>query len=275
MQSIPNIATLGIIAGSQSLPMLVAEEARKSGVRKIAAIAFEGETNPELARLVDSIEWLRVGQLSKMVAAFARQGVMHCVMAGQIAPKNLFEVRPDLRAMMMLFRLKEKNAHTVFGAIGDELAKEGITLIEATPWLKPAMPGEGFHLGPKLSRDDLEDVQFGFRIAKEASRLEIGQTVVVKDGVVLAVEGFEGTDKCLGRGGELAGSKGGAIAVKVAKKDHDMRFDIPCIGAQTIRICQEAHVKILALEAGKTIILERPEVERLIDRKGPAIVTVS
>ena len=271
----PNLETLGIIAGSQTLPMLVAEEARKSGVRKIAAVAFEGETNPELARLVDSIEWLRVGQLSKMVATFRKQGVERCVMAGQIAPKNLFEVRPDLRAMMMLFRLKEKNAHTVFGAIGDELAKEGITLIEATPWLKPAMPGVDFHLGPKISKEEREDVHFGFRVAKEISSLEIGQTVVVKEGVVLAVEGFEGTDKCLARGGELAGSKGGAVAVKVAKKNHDMRFDIPCIGAQTIRTCQEARVKILALEAGKTIILERPEVEKLIDRKGPTIVTVS
>jgi UDP-2,3-diacylglucosamine hydrolase len=271
----PNIETLGIIAGSQTLPMLVAQEARKNGVRKIAAIAFEGETNPELARLVDSIEWLRVGQLSKMVATFRKQGVEHCVMAGQIAPRNLFEIRPDLRAMMMLFRLKEKNAHTVFGAIGDELAKEGIALIEATPWLKPAMPGAGFHLGPKLSKEDLEEVDFGFRIAKEISGLEIGQTAVVKEGVVLAVEGFEGTDKCLTRGGELAGSKGGAVAVKVAKKNHDMRFDIPCIGAQTIRTCQQARIKVLALEAGKTIILERPEVEKLIERNGPAIVTVS
>src|SRR5688500_9913420 len=255
--------------------MLSAREARKAGVRKVAAVAFEGETDPELASVVDSIEWLRVGQLTKMVSAFRKQGEDRCVMAGQIAPKNLFEVRPDLRAVMMLFKLKEKNAHTIFGAIGDELAKEGIILIEATPWLRPAMPNEGFHLGPKIASAQQEDVAFGFRIAKEISELEIGQTVVVKEGVVLAVEGFEGTDQCLARGGSLAGSKGGAVAVKVAKKNHDMRFDIPCIGAQTIRTCQEARVKILALEAGKTIILERPEVEKLIDRKGPAIVTVS
>lgn len=270
-----DIETLGIIAGSKALPMLVAAEARKAGVRKIAAVAFEGETDPQLAGMVDSIAWLRVGQLSKMVDAFRKERVTRCVMAGQIAPKNLFEVRPDLRAMMMLFKLKEKNAHTIFGAIGDELAKEGITLIEATPWLKPAMPGEGFHLGPKISREEQEDVDFGFRIAKEVSRLEIGQTVLVKDGVVLAVEGFEGTDNCLARGGSLAGSKGGAVAVKVAKQNHDMRFDIPCIGAQTIQICQESGVKVLALEASKTIILEREDVEKLIGKKGPAIVTVS
>ena len=138
METSSKIETLGIIAGSRTLPILVANEARKAGVRKIAAVAFEGETDPQLTSIVDSIVWLRVGQLSKMVSAFRKEGVENCVMAGQIAPKNLFEVRPDLRAMMMLFRLKEKNAHTIFGAIGDELAKEGITLIEATPWLKPA-----------------------------------------------------------------------------------------------------------------------------------------
>ena len=137
------------------------------------------------------------------------------------------------------------------------------------------MPGEGFHIGPKLSKEEREDVEFGFQIAKEVSRLEIGQTVVVKEGVVLAVEGFEGTDTCLTRGGSLAGSKGGAVAVKVAKKNHDMRFDIPCIGAQTIKTCQEAGVKVLALEAGKTIILEKAEVEKSVVRNGPAIVAVS
>lgn len=272
MDSPSHIHTLGIIAGSRTLPLLVAKEARKAGVNKIAAVAFEGETDPQLASLVDSIVWLRVGQLSKMVSAFRKEGVEKCVMAGQIAPKNLFEVRPDLRAIMMLFRLKEKNAHTIFGAIADELGKEGITVIEASPWLKSAMPGKGFHLGPKLSKEQHEEVEFGFRIAKEISRLEIGQTAVVKDGVVLAVEGFEGTDSCLKRGGELAGSKGGAVAVKVAKQNHDMRFDIPCIGAQTIRTCQAAGISVLALEAGKTIILERDEVEKAVERSGPSII---
>jgi len=134
--------------------------------------------------------------------------------------------------MSLLFRLKEKNAHTIFGAIADELKKDGVELIEATPWLKSLMPQAGFHLGPELSDEKRADVEFGFRIAREVSRLEIGQTVVVKKGAVLAVEGFEGTDKCLARGGELAGKDGGAVAVKVAKVNHDMRFDIPCVGCR-------------------------------------------
>ena len=265
---------LGIIAGSRNLPLLIAREARKAGVQKIAVVAFEGETDPQIESLADSVAWLRVGQLRRMVDAFRKQGVTRCVMVGQIAPKNLFEVRPDLRAMMMLFRLKEKNAHTIFGAIADELAKEGITLIEATPWLGPNMPAAGFHAGPSLSSEQREDVEFGTRIAKEISRLEIGQTVVVKNGVVLAVEGFEGTDACLARGGELAGSKRGAVAVKVAKQDHDMRFDIPCIGLKTIEVCRNSGIDVLAFEAGKTIILERDEIEAAVKKNRLALLCV-
>src|SRR4029453_11578318 len=200
------------------------------------------ETDPQLAPLVDEIAWLKVGQLSKMISEFKQHGVLQCVMLGQIAPKNLFDIRPDLRAMGLLLRLKEKNARTIFGAIADELKKDGIELIEATPWLQPLMPGKGFRIGPKPGAEQLADVEFGFQIAKEISRLEIGQTVVVKNGTVLAVEGFEGTDKCLARGGELAGKQGGAVAVKVARLNHDMRFDIPCIGPQTLETCAAAGI---------------------------------
>ena len=267
------IETLGLIAGNRSLPLLLAKQARAMGVKKIVAVAFEGETDPALASLVDETVWLRVGQLGKMIAAFTDRGVRHCVMAGQIAPKNLFDLRPDLRAMAVMLRLKEKNAHTVFGAIADELKKDGVELIEATPWLQPLMPGAGFQLGPKLSDEQRADVAFGFRIAKEISRLEIGQTVVVKNGTVLAVEGFEGTDKCLARGGELAGKDGGAVAVKVAKEKHDLRFDIPCIGAQTIETCAAAGIAVLALEPGKTLVLEQDAVETLAKKNRVSLVT--
>jgi DUF1009 family protein len=268
------IDVLGIIAGNRALPFMIASEARKSGIRKLVAIAFENETDPALAGMVDEIVWLRVGQLSKTIAAFREHGVRHCVMGGQIAPKRLFDVRPDLRAMMLLLRLKEKNAHSIFGGIALELRKEGIELIEATPWLKGAMPSAGFHIGPRLSGASREDVEFGFRIAKETSRLEIGQTVVVKGGTVLAVEAFEGTDRCLMRGGELASDGKDAVAVKVAKLNHDMRFDIPCIGLKTVETCRAAGVHVLAIERDKTILLERAEVEKFIAKQGPAIVTV-
>ena len=268
------LESIGLIAGSRSLPLEFARLARAAGVRRIVCTAVEGETDPALAALVDDIVWLKVGQLGKMIGTFTERGVTQCVMAGQVAPKNLFDLRPDLRALGVLMRLKEKNAHTIFGAIANELKKDGVELIDATPWLAPLMPATGFALGPKLSPAQQADVEYGFRIAKEISRLEIGQIVVVKNGTVLAVEGFEGTDKCLARGGELAGKDGGAVAVKVAKCNHDMRFDIPCIGAQTFEVCAAARIAVLALESGKSLLLEREVCEALAQKNKIAVTTI-
>jgi len=274
MSSNPAIEHLGLIAGNRSLPLALARQARSQGIKRLVAVAFDGETDPALAPLVDEIVWLKVGQLSKMVAAFTDRGIKHCVMAGQIAPRNLFDLRPDLRALGLLFRLKEKNAHTLFGAIADELQKDGVQLIEATPWLKPLMPAQGFLLGPKLAAEQQTDVEFGFRIAKEISRLEIGQTVVVRNGTVLAVEGFEGTDQCLARGGGLAGKNGGAVAVKVAREKHDLRFDIPCLGPQTLETCAAARISVLAFEAGKSVLLEQETCARLAKTNSISVTTV-
>jgi len=259
----PSLDILGIIAGNRALPLVFARQARLLGVKRLVAVAFDGETEPALAELVDEIVWVRVGQLSKLISAFSRRQVRHCVMAGQIAPARLYDVRPDLRALALLLRLKEKNAQTIFGAVAEALKQDGIELVEATPWLKPLMPGAGFALGPALSAAQRADVAFGLRIAKEVSRLDIGQTVVVKRGTVLAVEGFEGTDQCLARGGALAGKPGGAVAVKAAKENHDWRFDIPCLGPQTLESCAAARIAVLAFEAGKSLVLELETCERL------------
>jgi DUF1009 family protein len=270
----PEPDSLGIIAGNRSLPLVLAAQARRQGVKQLVAVGFEGETDPALASLVDEVVWLKVGQLSKMIAAFTDRGIKQCVMAGQVAPKNLYDLRPDLRAMAVLLRLKEKNAHTIFGAIADELRKDGVELIEATPWLRPFMPASGFRLGPKPSKAQQADVEFGFRMAKEISRLEIGQTVLVKDGAVLAVEAFEGTDRCLARGGELAGRAGGAVAVKVAREKHDLRFDIPCLGPKTLETCAAARIAVLAFEASKSLLLEQGACEQLAGKHKITVVTV-
>jgi len=269
------IQTLGLIAGNRTLPFLLARQARAMGITRIVAVGFEGETDPSLAPLVDDLVWLRVGQLGKMISAFTERGVRHCVMAGQIAPKNLFDLRPDLRAVALLLRLKEKNAHTLFGGIADELKKDGVELISAMPWLQPLMAGPSFSLGKPPSEAETADVQFGFRIAKEVSRLEIGQTVVVKGGTVLAVEGFEGTDKALARGGELAGKDGGAVAVKVAKEQHDLRFDIPCVGPRTLEVCAASGVRVLAFESGRTLLLEQDAMAKLVRQHGLSLLTVA
>jgi DUF1009 family protein len=270
----PTTDSLGMIAGNRTLPLEFARLARAAGVRRLVAVAFEGETDPALAALVDDIIWLRVGQLSKLIAAFTERQVRQCVMVGQVAPKNLFDLRPDLRALALLFRLKEKNAHTIFGGIAEELRKDGVELIEATPWLRPLMPAAGFQMGPALSAEQRADVVFGHRIAKEVARLEIGQTVVVKHGTVLAVEGFEGTDKCLTRGGELAGKDGGAVAVKVAREKHDLRFDLPCLGARTLETCAAVRLAVLALEPGKTLLLEQAVCAELAKKNRISVVTM-
>ncbi|MDB4776753.1 UDP-2,3-diacylglucosamine diphosphatase LpxI [Verrucomicrobia bacterium] len=270
--SVPS--TLGLIAGGLSLPLEMVQLLRSAGVRKLVVVAFEGETDPALDVMVDELVWLRVGQLSKMIRYFKSHGVGQCIMAGRIAPKNLFDIKPDLRAASLLFRLKEKNAHTIFGGIGDELKKDGIDLIEAVPWIQDIMPGEGFLMGSPLKAKQLDDVAYGFKLAKEVSRLDIGQSVVVKNGTVLAVEGFEGTDDCLSRGGQLAGKKGEAIGVKVAKLDHDMRFDIPCIGLQTIENCIQHKFRALAFEPGKIILLEQESIEQRVQKESFALLSV-
>jgi DUF1009 family protein len=264
-----------MIAGNRALPLEFARQARRAGVKCLVAVAFEGETEPALASLVDEIVWLKVGQLSKMIAAFTDRGIKQCVMAGQVSPKKLYDIRPDLRATAMLLRLKEKNAQTIFSAVAEELKKDGVELVAGTPWLKPLMPGAGFSLGPKLAAEQLADMEFGFRVAKEMSRLEIGQTVVVKGGTVLAVEAFEGTDKCLARGGELAGRDRGAVAVKVAKAGHDLRFDIPCVGPQTLETCAASRISVLAFEADKTVMLEQEACASFAERHGIGLTAVA
>lgn len=265
---------LGIIAGNRSLPLVLAREARTAGVEHLVAVAFEKETDPHLESLVDVMKWLRVGQLSKLINIFKEYEVSQCVMVGQIAPKNLFDLRPDLRAIKLLSSLKEKNAHSIFSGIAEELSKEGIALIEATPWLRSAMPGKDFRLGPKITEQQQQDIEYGRNIAKEISRMEIGQSVIVKDGATLAVEGFEGTDACLIRGGELSGKEGGAVAVKVAKENHDLRFDIPCLGGRTLEVCASAGISVIAFEADRTLLLNGDEVETLSKRHRISVIAV-
>src|SRR5271157_3262809 len=192
-------SALGIIAGSGAYPFLVARSARQRGVGAIHVAAFENETRPELAEQVDSIEWMRVGQLGRLLRFFEKAGVREAIMAGQIAPKNLFDLRPDFRVLTILASLKRRNAETLFGAVGDELAKIGINLLPATTYLEDSLANEGLIAGPKPRKRFVDDIAFGFEIAKELSKLDIGQTVVVRNGTVLAVEAFEGTNEAIQR----------------------------------------------------------------------------
>ncbi len=256
----PSFDSIALIAGNGVYPEMFITAARKAGVERLIVAGFINETKPELAESAEAMEWFRVGQLSKMIAFFKREGVKHAVMAGQIAPKNLFDLRPDLRTLIMMAKLKQRNAETLFGGIADELMKDGIELLPATTFLEDFMPGAGHVAGPNPKKRRWEDAQYGFSIAKASSKLDIGQTVVVKKGTVLAVEAFEGTNEAIKRGGALG--KGEATMVKVSKPNQDMRFDVPVVGPDTITTAAGAGVDVIAVEAGMTLILDQGEVFR-------------
>ena len=265
-----SLDALGIIAGNGVYPRLLADSARKAGVEKIVAVAFTGETDPALARHVDLFEWMRVGQLNRLLKFFRAHDIHHAIMAGQIAPKNLFDLQPDWKALLLLGKLKERNAESIFAAIADELAKIDVELLPATTFLENSLASSGLIAGAKLSGQEEEDVDLGWNIAKEIARLDVGQTVIVKNGTIVAVEALEGTNEAIKRGGALARS--GAIMVKVAKPNQDMRFDVPVIGVETIRMAAEAKLRVIAVEAGKTLLLERDPIVDLANRSRISIV---
>src|SRR5437870_11409396 len=169
-------AALGIIAGNGVYPRLLASSARNAGAKKIVAAAFTNETDPALTQHVDLIEWMRVGQLSRLLKFFREQEIHHAMMAGQIAPKNLFDLRPDWKALLVLAKLKQRNAESIFAAIADELAKVDIELLPATSFLEDCLALKGLIAGPKLSRVEKQDVDLGCKIAKEIARLDMGQS---------------------------------------------------------------------------------------------------
>lgn len=250
--------TIGIIAGGGLYPRTFIRAAKPHGVRLVAA-AFKGETKPELESEVDALKWFRVGQLGGVIRFFKKQGATEVIMTGQIAPRNLFDLWPDLRTLKVLHTVKERNAETLFGAIADELAKEGIKLLPALTFLEDEIAEEGLLFGPEPGERDWEDIRFGRRIVKETSALDIGQSIVVRRGTVLAVEAFEGTDECIRRGGKL-GKGTDVTLVKVSKSNQDMRFDVPVVGPKTIETCREAGVGTIAVEAGRTLFLGKDEI---------------
>ena len=261
---------LGIIAGNGVYPRELAQAAREAGVKNIVAAAFTNETDVVIEKLADKVEWLRVGQLGRLLKFFRENNVRQAIMAGQIAPKNLFDLRPDVKALVVLAKLKQRNAESIFTAIADELKKEDVDLLPATTFLEDDLASKGLIAGPKLSRTEEEDVDLGWSVAKEIARLDIGQTIIVKNGTVLAVEAFEGTNDAIKRGGALA--REGAVMIKVAKPNQDMRFDVPVVGVETIKIAAEAKVRVIAVESGKTLLLEHDKVVDLASRAKISLV---
>lgn len=264
---------LGIVAGRGVYPLELCRAARRAGVPRIAVVALCDETDPAIAQLADHVDWSHVGQLRRTMDCLHSQGMADVMFVGQVRPGRLFgDIRPDFTALRLLWGLKERHAHSIFGAIADLFERHGFRVLPAWRYLEHWLAGEG-QLGRHAPRrSQRRDIAFGLRMALGISRLDIGQTVVVRNGTVLAVEAFEGTDKAIRRGGELG--RGQVTVVKVAKPGHDVRFDLPCIGLNTVESLTAARAGCLAVETGRTLFLERDAVMQALDAAGIAVVGV-
>jgi len=261
---------LAIIAGRGIYPLSLAESARRQGVRKIFAAAFKKETEPGIEKLSDETQWFNFGQLGAVLEAIKASGIKHAVMAGQISPISLFRLRPDAKALALLARMGQRNARTIFGAVCTEFAAIGVQLLPAWRFMENSLPKAGQLSRRAPTERENKDIELGRRVAKSVSGLEIGQTVVVKEGTILAVEAFEGTDEAILRAGRLGGP--GAVVVKAARSGHDMRYDIPVVGLKTMKVLKKISASALALEAGRTIMLEPEKIIAEADRMDLALV---
>lgn len=262
---------IGLIAGKGVYPLELARGARKSGVERICAVAFRGETSREIEEVADQVVWIRVGQLGPFLEAFRSFGVSRAAMAGQITPSNLFHARLDKPMRALLHGLSRRNADTIFGAVGDELARVGVELLPASDFMEHARVEPGVWAGEPDDRE-WADIRQGLELAKVCAEQQAGQAVAIREGTVIAVEGFEGTDQMILRAGKVGGP--GCVVVKVARRFHDRRWDIPVVGTRTIRKLCKARCACLALEAGNAILLEKEEVIRLAREAGIHLVVM-
>jgi hypothetical protein len=261
---------IGLIAGEGRLPFLVAEAAKEKGFR-VVAVAIKEEASPELEQAVDCIYWLHVGELGKLIRTFQKERIKRAVMAGKVQKRHLFsQIKPDLRATLLYVRLRERNDDAILSGVCEELRKEGIEILECSSLVSSLLVPPGVLTSRHPSEWERKDIEFGRRMARGIAGLDIGQTVVVKNGSVLAVEAIEGTDLAIRRGAEWGGR--GAVVVKVAKPQQDMRFDVPVVGKSTLEVMQEVSASVLALEAGKVIAVDKEEMLRIAEDAGISVV---
>ena len=260
----------GLIAGNGQFPFLVVEGARRDGVN-LAVAAIKEETDPRIEEVADTVEWIGVGQLGKMISFFKKHEVSQAIMAGQVKHVQIFSGSlPDLRMLKMLWNLPKRNTDALIGGVADELAREGIELIDSTYFIKDNLAPTG--VLTKRGPTDIEcgNIEYGLHIASEIARLDLGQTIVVRARACVAIEAMEGTDATVSRAGQLA--KGKLTVVKVAKPDQDMRFDVPVVGVPTIENMISAGATCLSISAGKTLIFARDEMIKLADSHGICVV---
>ncbi len=263
---------LGLIAGNGKFPFLVLEGAKRAGA-SVAVAAIREETDPGIERLADRVTWVGIGQLGKMLRFFKDEGVDKAIMAGQVKHVQIFSrAIPDVRMLKMLLRLPRRNTDALIGAVASELAAEGIELIDSTSFLKDQLPQAGTLTKRAPDERERGDIEYGLEIAGEIARLDLGQTIVVRERACVAIEAMEGTDAVIRRAGELV--RGRLTVVKIAKPDQDMRFDVPVVGVPTIESMIEASATCLCLSAGKTLMFDREETIKLANKNKIVIVAV-
>lgn len=263
--------TIGLIAGNGQFPILFAQAAKAQRMKVVAA-AIRGDTSLLLRPFVDEMTWFKVGELKKVFKFFKDQGVQKVIMAGQVNPKNLFDeqVKLDEEFRKLFEALKDRKADTIFLAIAEKLKEHGLELLDSTLLLKEYIAPQGTltRRGPSLA--ELADMDFGRSIAKAMGGMDVGQTVVIKDKAIVAIEAMEGTDQCILRGGKIA--RQGSVVVKMSKPKQDQRFDVPVIGPRTIQAMKKVRAGCLAIEAGKTLIIDRNLCIKLANQAGICIV---
>ncbi len=261
---------IGVIAGNGRFPIIFADNARKMGLQ-VFAVAHEGETEPELEQHVDRIHWVKIGQLNKLINAFKSDGVRNVVMLGGIKKTHVYShARPDFRVLALATKLVLWKDDDILRALAAELEKDGLTICESTFGLEGILVEEGTLTSRQPTKKEWADIRYGWDVAKETGRLDIGQCVVIKDRVVVAVEAVEGTDEAIKRGGELA--KNGAVVVKRSKPQQDLRFDLPAVGPRTIEVMRSVKASVLAVEAGRSVMLDRELLISEAEDAGIAVV---
>jgi len=261
---------IGLLAGGGQFPLLFAEAARARG-RRVVAIAHVNETSVELEEKADITYWVKLGQLGKIISHFHREGIEEAVFAGTITKTRIFrDVLPDLKGLTLWNKIDTKLDNSILCAVATALEEEGIRVLASTCYLDHLFFPQGILTRKKPSASQMEDIRFGWAIAREVGRLDIGQCVVVRDRTVLAVEAMEGTDATIRRGGELAGS--GAVVIKLKKPDQDFRFDLPATGERTIETLASVKGAVLAVEAGQSLLFDKQAMIQAADRAGLVVI---
>ena len=246
--------SIGLIAGNGRLPFLFADAAKAQGLA-VHAVAFEGEADDALSQHVTSLSWVKVGQADGIVRALTARGVNKAVMAGGIGRiRSLTQARPDLGMLKIAAGLRSLRDDELLRAVARYFERQGVQIVAPTDYVKAVLAAEGHLAGPRLTEQQRRDVELGREVAAALGRADVGQTVVVKEGVVLAVEAVEGTDECIRRAGRFGGP--GGVVVKRCKPNQDLRFDLPAAGPVTLEVMREAGARVLAIEAGKTVLLD-------------------